>query len=152
MEFNRGWWVVAALAVVQLAYVTFAPRSAGTTYVLTPVVDIVPGGSPLEASEAQAIVDQLSAPQDARDMQKAYAQLGSTLSLHDLLRGVESLTGSDVPLSSQQKQGLDRVLKEATANHQELAGVQAQILDLERKLSEQVAHLERTPPQSPEEP
>ena len=100
------WPLVAVLAVVQFVLSVAVLRTglpAGVTYVFTPMVDVVPGGAPLTAGEAAQVGQDLRTQVDARDIQQAYARMGSTMSLDDLLRGVEGLPGAGVPLDAAQQ-------------------------------------------------
>ncbi len=136
--------VLAVLAVVQLvlsAAVLRAGVPAGVTYVFTPMVDVVPGGTPLSAGEAAAVANDLRTQVDARDIQQAYARMGSTMSLDDLLRGVESLPAAGVPLDAGQAQAVGDILRQARADHDAMRAVQAEILDLERDLDARVARI-----------
>jgi hypothetical protein len=136
--------VVAVLALVQLvlsAMVLRAGVPAGITYVFTPMVDVVPGGAPLSAGEAAAVANDLRTQVDARDIQQAYARMGSTMSLDDLLRGVESLPDAGVPLDAGHAQAVGDLLRQARADHDAMRAVQAEILDLERDLDARVARI-----------
>ncbi len=108
------------------------------TYVLSPVVDVVPPGSPLDVQESQALMSSLRTPEDAKDVQDAFATLGSTLSLHDLLRGVEALEGTETPLTSVQTEEIGGILAQARDQHKALREVQEEILVLEAKLGRDV--------------
>ncbi|MFZ5480903.1 MAG: hypothetical protein ACOZNI_29350 [Myxococcota bacterium] len=129
---------VAALA---LAAANLALAGAGwararpVTYVFTPLVDVVPGA--LDGAEAAALQAGAKHHVDARDMRDAYARLGSTLNLADLLAGVESLED----LSQAQRARLAAILDGARADHAAVVEVQREILDLERRLDAQAAEL-----------
>lgn len=131
----RPWVVVAALALVQVGLAWRAQtRPAGVTYVFTPLVDVVPGGLPLDAAEASELKAEAKNAVDARDIQKAFARLGSNLSLVDLLRGVETLDD----LTPDQRRRIGDVLTAAKRDHDAVVAVQREILDLERQLDGQV--------------
>lgn len=137
-------WAVAAavLTVAQLGLtVALYQRSteARTVYVLMPMVDVVPGGNPLDRSEAEALVVDVRRQADARDMQTAFAWLGSTLSLDDLLRGIEALEGLGQPLTGDQKRELARELDAAKANHARIREVQAEALKLEAEIDAEIS-------------
>ena len=135
-----GWFSVAVLALIQLglAIEGFSEKPPITTYVLTPVVDVVPQGSPLSVEETGALLAGLRTPEDASEVQAAFATLGSTLTLHDLLRGVEALEGTDAALSGAQSSAIDTVLEDAASQHEALVKVQEEILVLEAKLGRDV--------------
>jgi hypothetical protein len=133
--------VLALLQVVLSALVLRAGVPAGVTYVFTPMVDVVPGGAPLSAGEAAAVANDLRTQVDARDIQQAYARMGSTMSLDDLLRGVEGLPDAGVPLSAGQAQAVGDLLRQARTDHDAMRSVQAEILDLERDLDARVVRI-----------
>ena len=128
------------LAEVGLSWVGWDDaRREHVVYVLTPMVDVVPGGAPISGDEAGALAAGLRNQVDARDMQTAYAWLGSTLSLDDLIRGVESLERSDHPLDAGQRARVRAILDAAQAQHQEIVTVQAEILRSEASIGADVA-------------
>ncbi len=135
-----GWILVGVLVLVELGLAADAYRTKRplVTYVLSPVVDVVPPGSPLDVQESQALMSSLRTPEDAKDVQDAFATLGSTLSLHDLLRGVEALEGTETPLTSVQTEEIGGILAQARDQHKALREVQEEILVLEAKLGRDV--------------
>lgn len=139
----RGpWLVVGVLALVEvgLAWATWdRARRDHVVYVMTPMVDVVPAGAPLSGDETNALTSSLRTQVDARDMQSAYAWLGSTLSLDDLVRGVALLDGSDHPLTADQRARAHDVLTRAKAQHDEIIGVQRDILREEATIGVEVA-------------
>jgi hypothetical protein len=141
----RPAWI--ALAVLTLAEVVVSTYAAGrahdrtVTYVFTPLVDVVPGGVPLSAGEATELAAEARDQVDARDIQKAYARMGSTISLDDLLRGVESLADSDAPLTADQRKRVTTVLEDAQAKHAAVIAVQEEILDDEAEIGREVEEL-----------
>lgn len=133
-----AWPLAAVLALAQGAFgwLAWSRAEAGhTVYVLTPMVDIVPGGAPVGTVEAQALTTDLRHPVDARAMQNAYARLGATLNLDDLLRGVEGLPSAGVPLRADQATAVAALLDGAKADHARVQEVQKAILDDEAELS-----------------
>lgn len=129
-------YLAGLLAVGQVGVGALAwsrARTAHTTYVFTPMTDVVPGGAPLSAGEAQALAVDVRHQLDARDMQTAYARMGATMSLNDLLRGVEVLE-QEGKLAPEQRVRLDAILTAARADHQAAVDVQREILDLEAKI------------------
>ncbi|MEC8276358.1 MAG: hypothetical protein VX026_01500 [Myxococcota bacterium] len=118
------------------------PAIPATTYVLTPMVDILPEGAPLDSDEQKNLLSELRHQADARDMQQAYSRLGATLSLYDILRGIGNLDKSDYPLSRSQKQRIEKLLTHAQDTHTALRVVQKNILDIERTLATQLSELE----------
>ena len=61
---------------------------------------------------------------EARDMHKAYARLGSTLSIDDVLRGIDALEQSQSPLTQAQERSLKTAISELTSDHQEMQKIQ----------------------------
>ncbi len=121
------------------AAVLRAGLPAGTTYVFTPLVDVVPGGAPISEDEARALAARGNA--EARDIQQAYARLGSTLSLDDLVRGVEALHDGPTPLSPAQSARIAAVLEAARTERAALIALQGEILDREADVARKVAAL-----------
>lgn len=148
---SRLWAAAAALVVLQLGLGAVAwnrLQREHTVYVFTPMVDVVPGGAPLSGVEADALAAGVQRQVDARDMQVAYARLGSTLSLDDLLRGVEGLDAAGAPLTEAQKQRVAAILDAARADHDAVRRVQGEILDLEAELSRETkGALDALPPE-----
>ena len=135
-------WALAALLILVQGALGFAAwqraRVQHTTYVFTPMVDVVPGGAPLTAGEAEALQVDVRRQVDARDMQSAYARLGATLSLDDLLRGVEALD-REGKLSDGDRECLRAILDAAREEHREAVDVQRKILDQEAAIAAEVA-------------
>jgi hypothetical protein len=142
--------VLLALANVATGvYALRAERAGHTVYVLTPMVDVVPGGTPLGAVEAAALSDGLRHQVDARDMQRAYGRLGSTLSLDDLLRGIEAFGAQGTPLSPRQRDEILALMNTGAADHQRIVAVQGAILEEEAALARLVAEVQGEPPGVP---
>lgn len=137
-------WAIVVLAVSQLGLsVALWSRTEKnhTVYVLMPMVDVVPGGNPLDRTGAEALVADVRRQADARDMQTAYAWLGSTLSLDDLLRGVEGLT-----LSAEQSARIAAILDAARSDHARIREVQGQVLAEEANIRRAIDALARGMP------
>ncbi|MCB9745161.1 MAG: hypothetical protein H6740_21410 [Alphaproteobacteria bacterium] len=133
---------ILALALLNLPLSVYAlqqSRAQHTTYVFTPLVDVVPGTTVLTEEEALRIREDLRTQVDARDMQQAYAALGSTMSLDDLVEGVAALEGSGHPLDAGQQAELREILQAGQASHQALWQVQDEILRLEAQLAQEVS-------------
>ena len=147
---SAPWLVVALLSLAQagLAWATWGrARGSGTTYVFTPLVEVVPGGVPLDGVEAEALLADTRHRVDQREIQKAYGRLGSTLDLDTLLRGVEGLDAAGRPLTDAQRRRIGEVLEAASADHARLVEVQGRILDLEARIGLHVGRvLEALPP------
>lgn len=138
------WPWVAALALTQVVVGALLYRQASldhTVYVLSPMPTVLPGAVPLGAVEAEALFDAVRHQVDARDMPRAYARLGSTLSVDDLARGIEALAGGPHPLSAGQKEAVAAILARAKADREALLATQARILELEAEIDRTVAAL-----------
>lgn len=133
------WPLVGLLLLLQTGLAWYGLlQHREETVVFTPLVDVVADGVPLTGSEANALLAGAHNAAEARDIQQAYARLGSTFSLDDLLRGVEGLDDLD----SAQKKEIGAILAEARASHQEVMQVQTRILDLERQLDLQLSEIQ----------
>ncbi len=108
---------------------------AGLVYVFTPIVNVT---STMSADDARQAAREVSGHMRASDLSGAVAKLGSTLSLDDLLRGVESLADTELALSDAQEERLGGILRESAQDHRDLLDLQREILDLERDLSLEV--------------
>ncbi len=128
-------WLLLACALAHLGLAAWArAEAAPETYVLTPYVEVVPGAAPLGATDAAALAAELRGPIDARDIQRGYAWMGSTLSLTDLVDGINGLEAAGLPLSGGQRAELAEQLGELRADHAAMVAVQTEILDRERAL------------------
>lgn len=147
------WPWVAGVALLQAALgvaLWMDARREHTVYVLSPMPTVLPGAAPVDAVEAEALFDAARHRVDARDMQRAYARLGSTLSVDDLARGVEALETGPHPLTPAQREAARAILETATADRRALLATQAKILDLEAELDRVVAEVQPLlPPGTP---
>ena len=112
---------------------------AGPTkqFVLTPFYQVVPKGSVWTAEELADIQAQMPNALEARDMHKAYARLGSTLSVDDVLKGIDALESSTVPLTQKQRMQIQVTVEGLKADHQEMLKVQRELIRLENTLLQQ---------------
>jgi hypothetical protein len=132
--------VVAACLAGHLGLAAWArAEAAPETYVLTPYVEVVPGAAPLGAADAAALAAELRGPVDARQIQRGYAWMGSTLSLTDLIDGINALDAAGLPLRPDQRAALGARLSQVRADHAAMIAVQREILDLERALEADIA-------------
>ncbi len=130
--------VIVVLAAINLwLAVVSADAAAPVTYVFTPLVDVVPGGVPISGTEAAALQSAAKNAVDAREIQQAFARMGSTISLDDLLDGVEMLDD----LSPDQRTRIGAILNSAATQHRDLVAVQREILDLEAAITASVRAL-----------
>jgi hypothetical protein len=135
--------ILVTANITVAAWNLYQPAIPATTYVLTPLVDIIPEGPGLSPAETESLLQELRHQPEARDMQKAYARMGSTLSLHDLLRGIGQLDMSDSPLSKRQDKSLEGLLQQALERHKRLRDVQNKILEVERSLDQQLKEIKQ---------
>ncbi len=112
-----------------------------TTYVLTPLVDVWPEGPPLTAEEGRALGRELRHGIDARQISQAYGTLGATLSLAELLAGIQALDGELAPADDQRAELLG-ILEQAAEGHAELVALQRQILDQEARIAGRVQRVQ----------
>ena len=118
------------------------PSIPATTYVLTPMVDIIPEGAPLDKAEQNQLLSELRHQAEAKDMKAAYSRMGATLSLYDILRGIGSLENSEQPLSRRQKRRIENP-DQSSRHPQRTPSGSKDILDIERALAEQLTELEK---------
>lgn len=132
-------WLMAACLLAHLGLAIWSrAESAPETFVLTPYVEVVPGAAPLGATDAAALAAELRGPIDARAIQRGYAWMGSTLSLTDLIDGINALDAAGLPLSGGQRAELAAQLAEVRADHAAMVAVQTEILDRERALDQAI--------------
>ena len=139
-------WTILGMVLLNLGvagYNFLSPVHQGTIFVLTPLVDIIPKDMVITEGEKKEMLSDLRYQPEARDIQSVYARLGSTLSLHDLLRGIEFLEQSSVPLSSSQKEELQNKLQLIQSDHRRLQEVQRELIGLEKDLQKDVEQLKR---------
>jgi hypothetical protein len=105
------------------------------------MVDVVPRGPPLSPAEASTLQQDLRTQIDARDIQQAYARLGSTMRLDDLVVGIDGLAAAGVPLDEGQHARVASILARAREDHTVMRAVQAEILTLEARIAGSVAML-----------
>ena len=103
-------------------------------FVLTPIYQVVPKGSVWTAQELAEINAEMPNALEARDMQKAYASLGSTLTVDDVIKGVDALSSSAYPLSQKQEQDIRDQIGALRGRHQEMLQVQRELIRLENQL------------------
>lgn len=145
---QRALLAIAVAANLAVGW-TAALQDRGLTYVFTPLVDVQPDSAILTEGEALQIREDLRHQVEARDIQQAYARLGSTMSVDDLVEGVAALDEAGLALDAGQRQRITRILDEAHQGHEDLYKVQVEILDLEAKLAAQMAStLAALPPES----
>lgn len=103
-------------------------------FVLTPFYQVVPKGSVWTAEELAELKADMPTALEARDMGNAYARLGSTLSVDDVLKGIDALEKSDVPLDSAQLEMVQSKVQQLKTDHREMIQVQQELVRLENRL------------------
>ena len=126
-----GFNIVLAVCVLWLSGV---PTKQ---FVLTPFYQVVPKGSVWTTEELTEIQSEMPNALEARDMHKAYARLGSTLSIDDVLRGIDALEQSKFPLTQPQRTQIQTAIAELTSDHQEMQKIQRELIRLENQLVQQ---------------
>ena len=115
------------------------------TYVLTPFMKVVPENTEWTMQELEKMQSQIPAALEARDMAGGYSHLGSTLSIDDVLRGLDSLDKSTTPLTDVQREQIAQEVSLFTSKHKEIRDVQKELLDIEKRMFETVHLLEVSP-------
>ena len=115
-------------------YVCYHPPSS-TQYVLTPFYQTVPEGSTWTVAEVEALGGEMPNALEARDMANGYARLGSTLSVDDVIKGIDGLAQSDYPLSPSQQSEIQQEIQRLIEERRQIMIVQQDLLQLERRLS-----------------
>ena len=106
-------------------------------FVLTPFYQVVPKGSVWTVEELSEIQAEMPSALEARDMHKAYGRLGSTLSIDDVLRGIDALEHSQFPLTQAQHHSLQKMISDVQSDHQQMRQVQGELIRLENRLVDQ---------------
>ena len=75
-------------------------------------------------------------------MAKGYAHLGSTLSIDDVLQGIDSLEKSSSPLTASQKAKVMELVTQFRSEHQQMRSVQRELLQLESRMQKGLYRLE----------
>jgi len=105
-------------------------------FVLTPIYQVVPKGSVWTPEELAKINAEMPNALEARDMQNAYASLGSTLTVDDVIKGIDSLSSSSYPLTKRQEQDVRTQIAGLRGSHQEMVQIQRELIRLENQLVE----------------
>ena len=130
--------LITILILVNLlvgVYNTWALPRAETVFVLTPMIDVLPMELPLTSSEKNKVQENFGFQPESRGLSQVYAFMGSTLSFHDLLRGIQFLEASETPLSKGQKERIQNKLKTMQADHHRLQQIQKELIGKEKELS-----------------
>ena len=120
------------------------PVHRGTMLVLTPMIDVVPSALALSREERLRLDEefaQYSRAVESRDVAHAFAVLGSTLSIHDLVRGIALIEDSPQPLSPQQRELTQRKLQRLLPAHRQVLSTQQQLIELEDQISAELKRL-----------
>ena len=117
--------VIAAIAVKE-----------SKRFVLTPIYQVVPKGSVWTTDELTEINAEMPNALEARDMDKAYASLGSTLTVDDVIKGIDALSTSKYPLSQSQEEFVRTEITSLKERHKEMVQIQRELIRLEHHLVE----------------
>lgn len=140
MNNSRLTRVVIALAVVNsvlAVWIATASEPSTTQYVLTPLYQVVPQGSVWTTEELADIKAEMPNALEARDMQKAYARLGSTLTVDDVIKGIDALSDTSISLSPDQQASIKTQIEELKDDHKAMIEVQRELIRLEHRLVQQ---------------
>jgi hypothetical protein len=119
-----------------LCWRTVGP-SHSIQYVLTPFYQVVPKDGVWSVEEVQALGGELPNALEARDMANGFARLGSTLSIDDVLQGIDGLEHSDHPLTVDQQLRIRKKVRDLMDDHKRMLEVQRELLRLEHRLVHQ---------------
>jgi hypothetical protein len=111
--------------------------SQSVEYVLTPFYQVVPKDSVWSVEEVAALGGELPNALEARDMANGFARLGSTLSVDDVIQGIEGVRESDHPLTNEQQQHIKEKVRRLMKDHRRMIEVQRELLRLETELVQQ---------------
>ncbi len=134
---NPATVALLGLNVLLAMYVFWLSERPTQHFVLTPFYQVVPRGSVWTAEELAKIQAEMPSALEARDMHKAYARLGSTLSIDDVLKGIDGLEDSAVPLTETQHAKIQEAISNLQADHQKMRQVQRELIQLENRLVQQ---------------
>ena len=130
----RGIAVLLGVNLMLAIGIAMLTHSKSTRFVLTPIYQVVPKGSVWTADELADINAEMPNALEARDMQKAYASLGSTLTVDDVIKGIDALSTSDYPLSPKQEETVRTQIRALKESHKEIVRVQRELIRLENRL------------------
>jgi len=131
---------VIALAVINsvlAVWIATVSKPSNTQFVLTPLYQVVPKGSVWTTEELAEIKAEMPNALEARDMQKAYARLGSTLTVDDVIKGIDALSDTPISLSSDQQAHIKTQIEELKDDHKNMIEVQRELIRLEHRLVQQ---------------
>jgi hypothetical protein len=134
---TAAWKVAAALFLVHTLFVVDAVNSPQpVTFVLTPLVDVLPGTA-LDAKSGAAL--QGAARVDVRNINRAISRYGSTFSIDDLARAILGLPDLD----ADQKARLTEIITAHGEARAEAITLQTQMLEAEAALLKAAEPLRR---------
>ena len=134
---NPTMMILLGLNVVSAVCVLWFSGTPTKQFVLTPFYQVVPKDSVWTIEELSEIQAEMPIALEARDMHKAYARLGSTLSIDDVLRGIDAIETSTVPLSPPQRTHIQAAISDVQSDHQQMRQVQGELIRLENRLVQQ---------------
>ena len=130
----KGLAILLGVNLILAIVLAILTERQSKRFVLTPIYQVVPKGSVWTAEELVEIKAEMPNALEARDMQKAYSSLGSTLTVDDVIKGVDALSTSDYPLTKGQEQDIQTEIAAMRGHHQEMLQVQRELIRLESQL------------------
>ena len=133
----KGVVLLVGVNLVLAIVSAFFAEKQSKRFVLTPIYQVVPEGSVWTVEELAEINAEMPNELEARDMKKAYASLGSTLTVDDVIKGIDALSRSEYPLTQTQEQSIRSKITALDMSHKEMVQVQRELIQLENRLVEQ---------------
>lgn len=133
----KGVVFLMGVNLVLAIVIAMNAKKESKRFVLTPIYQVVPKGSVWTAEELSAMNAEMPNALEARDMHKAYASLGSTLTVDDVIKGVDALSTSSYPLTTAQQQVIKTQIGLLRNDHKEMVQAQEELIRLENRLVKQ---------------
>lgn len=135
-------WSLNVIVGIAVFIGVYTRVHADKTYVLTPFLEVVPEGTEWTPAEMEQLQQHLPNMLEARDMDRGYAHLGSTLNIDDVIQGIDGLEMSDVPLSDAQQAQVHSTVRQFLEEHQQIRTVQHDLLEIEGRIRQNLESLE----------
>ncbi len=132
------------ICVVVLLISVRVHLSADTVYVLTPFLKVVSDDGVWTTNEVEQLQTKLPRALEARDMASGYSHLGSTLSIDDVLMGIDSLQDSPSPLTKVQHSKISALITSVSSHHREMRAIQRELIEIEMSMQNTVIKLQET--------
>ena len=143
-QWGLVWLVLSANLLIAL-WNAINPVHRGTMLVLTPMVDVVPNAlalTPAERRRLDASFAEYDRALQSQDVAQAFAILGASLTIHDLVRGIALIEDSPLPLSTEQRSRVKTKLEDIGPANQTLLDVQKRLILLEEEIASELHRLE----------